>query len=151
MKTGPKPIAPEIRFHRFYTVIESGCWLWTGHIIKSGYGQFCPAKGVADGAHRYSYKIHKGEIPEGMFVCHKCNVKTCVNPEHLYLGSPLQNTQDAAKDGLMGHKLSADDVLKIVDWSKQGIRHATIAAEFGVTRSMISNVCRGETWRHVSR
>ena len=142
--------APEIRFTRFFDATDGKCWLWKGHIIKSGYGQFCPAKGVADGAHRYSYKIYKGEIPEGMFVCHRCNMKTCVNPEHLYLATPLQNTRDAQRDGLLGKALNKEKVLEIRRLKNyEGWTDQKIANHFDVTRHMVRCVITHKNWTHV--
>ena len=77
----------------------SGCWLWTGELRNRAYGTF--ARGPLALAHRASWLLHVGEIPVGLFVRHKCDVKRCVNPAHLELGTPLQNSQDAKYRGLI--------------------------------------------------
>ncbi|KKL79550.1 hypothetical protein LCGC14_2013720 [marine sediment metagenome] len=78
----------------------STCWLWTGHIKSNGYGGYGP-----ETVHRKVYKELVGEIPKGMLVCHHCDVKSCVRPNHLFLGTHKDNTQDAVKKGRMASGL----------------------------------------------
>jgi hypothetical protein len=76
------------------------CWEWDGAIFKgSGYGQFGSVKSGVFTAHRYSYQLFKGQIPDGMFVCHSCDNRKCFNPSHLWLGTPKDNVQDMVKKG----------------------------------------------------
>jgi len=87
---------------------NSGCWLWTGYVDCSwGYGQV-PFRGDKYGgrtAHRVSYVLFVGAVPEGMLVLHKCDVRCCVNPDHLFVGTHRDNQQDKCRKGRHGNQL----------------------------------------------
>lgn len=89
---------------RFWEKVSKtdGCWLWVGCLMTSGYGSFWVGPGHGkDGAHRVSFKIAYGDFDENLYVLHNCDVKKCVRPDHLFLGTQTDNMRDcAAKGGL---------------------------------------------------
>lgn len=154
------PPAPEYRFRNGYEIDQNGCWIWRGCSIgRYGYGSLkINRKPVY--AHRYSWEIHNGPIPDGLCVCHKCDVAKCVNPDHLFLGTHADNMADrnikgravgGLKNPMRGidhprAKLTEKQVLSIRE-DKRTLRE--IAAEYGVCHSVVNNIKRRKTWRHI--
>jgi hypothetical protein len=88
------------RFYRkFVPVPECGCWLWTAHLNSQGYGSFLLKNKTREYSHRFSWLLHKGNVPVGYDVCHKCDTRSCVNPDHLFLGTRKDNMQDCIRKG----------------------------------------------------
>ncbi|MCW2405080.1 hypothetical protein M2336_001709 [Sphingobium sp. B1D7B] len=133
------------------------CWPWLGPVNSNGYGRFS-LRNSHILAHRQSYRLFKGEIPEGMNVCHSCDNRLCVNPEHLWLGTQSENLRDAVAKGRMKHpdtrgerngnrKLAAADVAAIRKMHSGGLPKYRIAERFGVSPSTVGNIINGDTWK----
>jgi hypothetical protein len=94
---GQRYLTKDEKIERFWSLVDknapNGCWNWTGSVWASGYGG-APHIGVVSAAHRVSWYLHNGKQPDGLMVCHKCNNKKCVNPDHLYLGTGSDNALD---------------------------------------------------------
>ena len=83
---------------KYIPVTESGCWIWIGASNPSGYGQLKVGHQLKR-AHRVSWEFFRGAIPDGMMVCHRCDVPSCVNPDHLFLGTARDNFRDCVEKG----------------------------------------------------
>lgn len=124
----------------------NGCILWQGAIGNHGYGNFSHDKTVHL-THRAAYEVFIGPIPDGMMVCHRCDVKLCVNPDHLFLGTGADNMADCARKRRNARKLADEEVRQIR--SIVGTSHAQIARCYGVTDVMIRHIRMGTWWRHL--
>jgi HNH endonuclease len=132
---------------------EHGCWLWIGAKVPKGYGQFKIGEKVYR-AHRVAYELFKEEVPEGMFVLHSCDNPSCVNPDHLFVGTNSDNIQDSFDKGRSsnvgelhpGHKLTEDDVLHILGSDKS---NEELAAEYDVDRASIYKIRTGRSWSYM--
>ena len=134
----------------------SGCWLWTGSKLRVGYGKFC-MNGIPGTAHRAAWELFNGPIPEGMYVCHACDVRACVNPDHLFLGSQSDNMLDASSKNRLNtpkgsdhhsSKLTEEDVLAIRSrYTGRRGEQRRLADEYGVGPDQISRIINGKRWR----
>lgn len=140
---------------------ETGCWLWVGAKKPGGYGNAW-VDGHYENAHRLAYRLFIGPIPPGLHVLHRCDNPPCVRPDHLFLGTDADNTDDMWKKGrnpvmpvLKGERapsavLTDQAVAAIRERHRAGgNRQVDLAKEYGVTQSTISKVIRGATWSHV--
>ena len=136
----------------------SGCWLWNGAYTGNGYPAFAPTKHGYDGAHRWSYRLHKGEIPEGLVVCHTCDNPACVNPEHLFLGTHKDNQQDCSRKGRLGGrvrhgennamaKLTNEQVTAIRKLQPRGSQILSVAKEHKVCKATIYNLLNRSSFK----
>lgn len=142
--------------NRFYSKIlfpnENGCMIWNGLLTPSGYGLISVNRKNYS-AHRYSYEINVGEIPNGMFVLHKCDVRNCVAPDHLFIGTQKDNMVDMSNKNRAYMKKGEDhpnailkdkDVLEIKKMLLDGEPQKLIAKSFNVAQSLISVIAKGD-------
>ena len=140
---------------RFWSKIEKtdGCWLWKGSLNPYGYGRF-PIKGIYTLAHRLAYKLLKGAIPKGLFCLHKCDVRKCVNPDHIFLGTAQDNTKDMLEKRRQANgtkvntnKLTEDQVRVII---KDERPNRQIAKDYDVSDVCIGLIKRRINWKNLS-
>ncbi len=141
------------RFENFiHTCPNTGCFLWSGALDPTGYGAFSLGKHKKVNAHRMAWEIAHGPIPPGMFVCHHCDVRWCVNPQHLFLGTPQDNIADMMDKGriIWGEaswkaRLTAADVLD-VRANPNNLTAAQFASRLGVTPRQIYRLWQRKSW-----
>lgn len=136
-------------------VTPGGCFEWQKYCGNHGYGM-TSYKNKVTTTHRLSYELFRGEIPKGMHVCHHCDNRKCLNPAHLFLGTPKDNMQDALKKGRtskppMRTKLNEDQVKGIATRYANGEWASDLAKEFGVTHRHVLHICSGKTWDNTER
>lgn len=143
--TFPDPVV-----QRFWCRVKktSGCWLWIGFVNRWNYGRFRGFKGKHTLAHRFSWMIHKGPIPEGLLVLHRCDNPPCVNPDHLFLGTNADNCDDRDRKWRLDHKLSERQILQI-RFLKGILTQVEIARLFNIDRANVGAIHRNETWKWV--
>lgn len=155
------------RFYDFlFPDLNSGCWLWTGNCKKAefgkvGYGTIGWRKRSTYPAHRLSYEMHIGPIPDGLCVLHKCDVRPCVNPDHLFLGTYKDNAQDRDAKGrgaipdcngekAQWAKLTNSDVIAIRAYTPEKWGDFSLLSQkYGVSPQTICDIRKRRTWRSV--
>lgn len=136
---------------------DNECWEWTAGGLPQGYGRILiQRRGIL--THRLAYELTHGPIPKGMCILHKCDNPPCCNPNHLFLGTYLDNNRDkSAKKRINppygtkepNHKLTEKDVVKIRQLYKNGTYQKNIATQFNVSQHLISLIVRKKAWKHI--
>jgi hypothetical protein len=157
---------------RFWAKVDKsagpdGCWMWTARLVPTGYGGFRYAGGQL--AHRAAWEITHGRVPHsdgyhGTCVCHRCDVRACVNPAHLFLGTHADNMADKKSKGRASRsgpivsvkgervntaKLTATDVVSLRAAVAGGCPVAKAARDFGISVHNAYSIVCGKTWRHL--
>lgn len=146
----------EERFREKFRKVDSGCWIWEAGQHPDGYGLIWDGERSAR-AHRVSYEIQEGEIPEGAYILHECDNPPCVNPDHLYVGNQQDNMDDAKDSGSFDNqvsgeehpdsKLTEEDVEEIRSkYENPEVSTYDLSEEYGVKPYHISRIIRGEAW-----
>lgn len=135
---------------RFWSKVNTSgdCWLWTASKDQDGYGHF-RTKDQRFRAHRFSYILAHGSIPNGMIVCHHCDTPACVNPNHLFIGTYADNAADRdskKRNSMHLAKLSPNQVRVIRARFTAGETQTSIALDFHVRQTTISRIIHRETW-----
>lgn len=159
-----------LRVQRFWSKVNKtdSCWLWTGERTKFGHGRFL-YNSVRVNAHRFAYETFVGPIPDGLLVCHKCDVPNCVNPDHLFVGTQKDNIQDCVKKGRWtqaklkaqhpewcargeqagNSTLKTEQALTALSMLRCGMTLKVVGEIFGITQATASQIRGGKTWRHI--
>jgi hypothetical protein len=153
-----RPIGPAPLATRLWAKVNrgDGCWEWRGWKDDKGYGY------IQDGdrrrfTHRVSWELTNGPIAAGMFVCHHCDNPPCCRPDHLFLGTAQDNQTDMRIKGRSTRgernaraKLTTADVVEIRRLLMAGLRNCDVAERFNIARSVITNISKRKSWRHVA-
>lgn len=157
------PISSEVRKRKSkpsrkisFTVNENGCFEVDSHVPNTNGYTVATIRGKRKLLHRHAYEECFGDIPEGMLICHKCDNKKCINPEHLEVGTHRKNVQDAIDRGLYStgenhpnSKLTENEVRSIKVMLNSGMKNADIAKVTKTRADAIYDIKHGKRWKHV--
>lgn len=165
-----RPPLPELfLFLRKVDASSGKCWRWTGTPDKDGYGRM-KLSGHMERAHRVAHELFVGPVPPNRLVCHSCDVPSCVNPDHLFVGTALDNSRDCVRKGRIANgdrsssrlypelltrgervntaKLTEVQAVEVRERAAAGELYTSIARDFGIAHVSVSAIVRGAHWKH---
>jgi len=144
-----------------HPTLKTPCWVWTGSTSGKGYGEVRVKRRLWR-AHRYSWAIVNGSIPDELLVCHECDNPPCVNPSHLFVGTSQQNTDDMRVKGRANYvsglrgsdlpqaRLTEEAVRELrAKYAEGGYTQSDLAIEYGIKQAQVSSIVRRTSWRHI--
>ena len=151
-----RPSAEE-RFWKFVNKeTGSDCWFWTGYKSNTFYGSMKINKQNIR-AHRFSYELHYGKIPEGLVVMHSCDQPSCVNPYHLSVGTHADNTRDKINknrqprgSSIFNSLITEEEVIQIKNDLNKGMKQIEISKKYQIAYHIICDIKTGRSWKHVN-
>lgn len=137
------------------------CWMWTGSVFekRGGYGQFAVKHGVVVRAHRFSWELHFGPIPEGVWILHRCDVRRCCRPDHLFSGNGQSNSDDMKSKGRErkaigvenGKSFLDEDTIRLIRHEHEhGLGYKRLSFRFGISPSHAREIVKRHIWNHVN-
>jgi hypothetical protein len=143
----PRPSLREKFMAKAHPEPNTGCWLWTGALTKGGYGKM-GVDGVTTDAHRLSWELHRGDTG-GHFVLHRCDIRCCVNPDHLFLGTHADNMLDmvAKGRGTRSRLLTDADIVGIRQAVALGEVSRRVAERYGISAAYVCKIVKGKNVR----
>jgi hypothetical protein len=154
---GPKPKSLAERYWKRVIVNEVGCWEWNGSTNPFGYAKLGTHEGGWHPAHRVSWEIHFGPILDGLHVLHKCDNPPCSRPDHLFLGTELDNIYDKISKGRNPRgerhgqaRISQEIVVLIRAACESGATQHKVAKLYGLSQQQVSSIVTRHTWKHVA-
>ena len=156
----PRTFSEQVPF--FWKLVEKRssdeCWVWIGCKVKDGYGRWrCDGKAIL--AHRYSYILHNGPIPDGLLVCHTCDNPSCCNPAHYFLGTKKDNNDDKERKGRSRHAegeahgnatTTEETIICIRQRHANGESLGSLGRYFKMSKSNVSAIVKRTAWKHVA-
>lgn len=144
-----KRLPPDDLFWKYVNKTD-GCWEWTGYLTEKGYGRL-NRNNVVIYAHRYAYELEVELIPDGLFLCHKCDNPACVRPSHMFVGTQADNMMDSARKGRHHNQKLTPEIVREIRSLYRPFTYGykRIGKRFGLSHAHVRDVVKGRIWAHV--